>query len=90
MISNVTKSECGSCGSESTCRQAPSPSKLIAPMPSHFVNDRRTTPRSGTTPKVKKNASAGSTSHDRDPLRPPLEADRLPFTAGGASVLTAR
>jgi len=66
MISKVTQMAWDRPGLPITAFQLDSPSYSIAPMPSHRVKLRPSTPSSGTMPKATKKSSAGSTSHHSD------------------------
>ena len=92
MTRKVTHSACGSPGSVSTGRQLVSPAGWIAPMPSHVVKLRSSTPSSGMTAKATKKTSAGSASQATGPLRPPPWADgcTAPPCAGGARAVICR
>ena len=79
MIRNVTRSACGSPGSDSTARQLVSPDGWMVPMPSQVVKLSSSTPTSGINPNRTKNASAGSASQLSDRCRRPRE------TVGGGA-----
>ena len=76
----------------STDFQLCNPAGWIAPMPSHELKLRASTPSRGITPKPTNITSAGSAIHATDPLRPPVRVDGAVAraAAGGASAVTGR
>src|SRR3954469_6166743 len=90
MISNVTHSECGSAGSESSPFQLVRPVTGMSPMPAQVVKLRNSTPSNGMIPNATNIRPAGSAIHPTEPLRPRFAdfEDSCPRrTAGGASVV---